>query len=40
MPIYLVAGIPLVIAAAATIRVRFAAHVDTPAPGEAVVGLH
>lgn len=40
LPIYLVAGIPLVIAAAATVRVRFAAHVDTPAPGEAVASLH
>jgi MFS transporter, AAHS family, 4-hydroxybenzoate transporter len=37
-PIFLVAAIPLVIAAAATVWVRFTSYADAPAQGEAALG--
>jgi AAHS family 4-hydroxybenzoate transporter-like MFS transporter len=40
MPIYLVAAVPLIIAALATICVRFVAYVDRPAQDKAVLSTH
>src|SRR6185312_11766125 len=39
-PIYLVAAVPLMVAAVATVWVRFTAHVDTAVRSESVLGAH